>query len=159
MRTIVILLLRAALVILLAGSVLLQVLVPVYASEVGRSTPEVAHLVVPYSVAAILFIACGQAILVAIWRLLSMIGSDVIFTSRALRWVDVIIVGGAVATALGVAVLVQMVFFFIPGGPGPVVFYLAGVIGAGVTFVLLMVVMKGLLAAAIADRTELEGVI
>lgn len=159
MSTLVTLSLRVALVLLLVGSVVLQVLLPVYASEFGTRTPEVAHLVVPYSVAAILFVACGQAILVAIWRLLSMIGVDVIFTRRALRWVDAIIVSGATATALTTAVLAHMLFFFIPGGAGPVVFYLAAVIAAGVTFVLLVTVMKGLLAAAIADRTELEGVI
>ena len=83
-------LLRVALVVLLLGTVLAQVLVPVYASEVGTRFPEVAYLVVPYSVAAILFIGCGQVALLVVWRLLSLVDGGVIFTRRALRWVDVI---------------------------------------------------------------------
>jgi hypothetical protein len=48
-------LLRIPLVVLLLGSAVAQVLVPVLASEVGARFPEVASLVVPSSVAAILF--------------------------------------------------------------------------------------------------------
>lgn len=151
-------LLRVALLVLLLASVLAQVLVPVYASEVGTRFPEVGHLVVPYSLAAILFIACGQVAMLAIWRLLSLVDGGVIFTGRAVRWVDVIVTCGAVATSLTVVVLVH-VLAFVPGGGGPMVYYLAGCIAAGVAFVLLMVVMRGLLLAAVADRTELDAVI
>ena len=84
-------LLRVALVVLLLGTVLAQVLVPVYASQVATTHPEVAYLVVPYSAAAILFIGCGQVALLVVWRLLSLVDGGVIFTRRALRWVDVII--------------------------------------------------------------------
>jgi hypothetical protein len=45
-------LLRIPLVVLLLGSAVAQVLVPVLASEVGARFPEVAYLVVPYSAAA-----------------------------------------------------------------------------------------------------------
>ena len=148
-------LLRVALVVLLLGSVFAQLLVPVYASQVGTTFPEVAYLVVPYSVAAILFIACGQVALLVVWRLLSMIGGGVIFTRRALRWVDVIIACGVVATALSAGVWVHMLNF-VPGGGGPMGVYLVAVVVAGLAFVLLMVVMRGLLESAIADRTELD---
>src|SRR5674476_318723 len=83
-------LLRVVLVVLLLGTVLAQVLLPVFASEVGTTFPEVAYLVVPYSLAAILAIACGQVALLVVWRLLSLVDRGVIFTRRALRWVDVI---------------------------------------------------------------------
>jgi uncharacterized membrane protein YpjA len=66
-------LLRILLVVLLLGSVLAQVLVPVFASQTGTRFPEVAYLVVPYSVAAILFIGCGQVALLAVWRLVSLV--------------------------------------------------------------------------------------
>ena len=151
-------LLRVALVVLLLGSVLAQLLVPVYASQVGTTFPEVAYLVVPYSVAAILFIACGQVALLVVWRLLSMIGGGVIFTRRALRWVDVIIACGVVATALSAVVWIHMLSF-VPGGGGPMGVYLVACVVAGLAFVLLMVVMRGLLESAIADRTELDEVI
>jgi hypothetical protein len=150
-------LLRVALLVLLLGSVLAQVLVPVYASEVGTRFPEVAYLVVPYSVAAILFIGCGQVALLVIWRLLSLVDGGVIFTRRAVRWVDVIVACAAVATILSTGVLIHMLGF-VPGG-GPMIYYPAACITGGLGFVLLMVVMRGLLLSAVADRTELDEVI
>jgi hypothetical protein len=151
-------LLRVALVVLLLGTVLAQVLVPVYASQVGTTFPEVAYLVVPYSLAGILFIACGQVALLVVWRLLSLVNGGVIFTRRALRWVDVITACAAAATALSAGVLIHMLGF-VPGGGGPMVYYLAACVAGGLAFVLLMVVMRGLFVSAIADRTELDEVI
>ena len=151
-------LLRVALVVLLLGTVLAQVLLPLYGSEEGRIYPELAYLVVPYSVAAILFIGCGQVALLVVWRLLSLVDVGVIFTRRALRWVDVITACAAVATALSAGVLIHMLGF-VPGGGGPMSLYMAACVSAGLAFMLLMVVMRGLLASAIADRTELDEVI
>jgi hypothetical protein len=151
-------LLRVALVVLLLGTVLAQVLVPAIASTTGTAFPEVEYLVVPYSVAAILFIGCGQVALLVVWRLLSLVDSGVIFTRRALRWVDVIIACAAVATVLSAGVMIHMLGF-VPGGGGPMFWYLAACIAGGLAFVLLMVVMRGLLESAIADRTELDEVI
>ena len=151
-------LLRVALVVLLLGTVLAQLLVPVYASQTGTTFPEVAYLVVPYSVAAILFIACGQVALLVVWRLLSLVGGGVIFTRRALRWIDVIIACAVVATALSAGVWIHMLAF-VPGGGGPTIYFMIACIAGGLAFVLLMVVMRGLLESAIADRTELDEVI
>jgi hypothetical protein len=158
MNTLVIWLLRAALVVILVVSVLLQIGVPIYASNVGRWEPKVDHLVIPYSVALILFIVCGQVAIIATWRLLSLVTGGVIFTAGALRWVNVIIVSASVAVGLTACVLIHL-WSFIPTGPGPTVFYVAGAFFAGLTFVLLMIVMRGLLVAAVADRTELDAVI
>ncbi|MBX3030945.1 MAG: DUF2975 domain-containing protein [Chloroflexi bacterium] len=158
MHTLAIQSLRVALVILLLGSVLVQVLLPVMASGFGEGTPEVAYLVVPYSLAAILFIGCVQVALLAVWRLLSMIRGEAIFTGRAVRWVDIIIACASVATVLTVGVLVHMLGF-VPGGGGPTVYFMAATIFGGLTFLLLMVVMRGLLVSAVADRTELDEVI
>jgi hypothetical protein len=150
--------LRVALIVFLLISVLVQVLVPVWASGEGARVPEVAYLVVPYSVAAILFIACGQVVLLAVWRLLSFVGEGIIFTRRAVRWVDVIIVCAAVAATLTAIVLVHMLGF-VPDGGGPTVYLLAVCIALTLAFALLMIVMRGLLEAATADRAELDGVI
>ncbi len=158
MSTLVIWLLRLGLAVLLLVSVVAQVAVVALADDFGRRTPEVAHLVVPYSLAAILFIGCGQAALLATGRLLSLVRRDVIFTSPAARWVDVIIACGALATILAAAVLVH-VYAFAPGHGGPSILYIAATALAGAMFVLLMTVMRGLLLAAIANRTELDAVI
>jgi hypothetical protein len=150
-------LLRLVLGLLLLGSVLAQLLVPVFASEEATIFPEVAHLAGAYAVAVILIIACGQVALLAIWRLLSLIDSRVIFTRRALRWVDLIIACGAVATILATGGLVHLLF--VVGTGGPLVLWLPACLASGLAFVLLMVVMRGLLESAIADRTELDEVI
>jgi hypothetical protein len=148
--------LRVALVVLLLGALLAQVLVPLLASELGGQYPEVAHLVVPYSVAAILAIACIQMALVAVWRLLSLISGSAIFTVRALRWVDAITVCAAAATVLSAGVMVYQ--FDQIGGPG-VFLALAACVAGGVALVLLLVVMRGLLEVAVAHRSELDEVI
>jgi hypothetical protein len=109
-------------------------------------------------VAAILFIGCGQVALLVIWRLLSLVDGGVIFTRRAVRWVDVIMACAAVATVLSAGVLVH-ILGFVPGGGGPMTYYLAACITAGLAFVLLMVVMRGLLLSAVANRAELDEVI
>ena len=157
MSKLVIRLLRVALVVLLLGSVLGQVLVPLFASQAAKTFPEVEYLVVPYSVAGILVIACGQVALLVVWRLLSMVRGGVIFTRRAVRWVDVIAICGAVATVLSAGVLTHLLAVH-GGGPG-IILGLVATVTCGVTFVLLMIVMRGLLEAATADRSELDEVI
>jgi hypothetical protein len=109
-------------------------------------------------VAAILFIGCSQVALLVVWRLLSLVDGGVIFTRRAVRWVDVILACATVATVLTAGVLIHMLSF-VPGGGGPMVYYLCVCIAGGLAFVLLMVVMRGLLLSAVADRTELDEVI
>jgi hypothetical protein len=151
-------LLRVVLVVLLLGTVLAQVLVPVQANDVGTRFPEMAYLVVPYTTAAILFIECGQVALLAVWLLLTLVEGGVIFTRRALGWVDIITACGAIATVLAAAVLVHMLLF-VPGGGGPAIYYMTACTAGGLAFTLLMVVMRGLLDTAITDRTELDEVI
>jgi hypothetical protein len=157
MNKLAIQLLRVALVVLLLGSVLAQVLLPVFASQEGLIFPEVAYLVVPYSMAAILFIGCGQVGLLVVWRLLSLVNGGVIFTRRALRWVDVITACGVVATVLSAGVMIHLLA--VVGVHIPRILWLAACVAGGLAFVLLMVVMRGLLESAIADRTELDEVI
>lgn len=150
-------LLRVSLVVLLLVSVLGQFFVPWAAAASAETFPEVEYLVVPYSVAGILVIACGQVALLVVWRLLSMISGGVIFTRHALRWVNVITVCGLVATILNAGVWIHLLAIH-GGGPGIILWLVASTV-CGIAFVLLMVVMRGLLEAAIADRSELAEVI
>jgi hypothetical protein len=147
-------LLRSTLVVLLLGTVLAQVLLPVFASEEGKVFPELAYLVVPYSAAGILAIGCGQVALLAVWRLLSLVDGGVIFTGSALRWVDVITVCAAIGTVLIASPMIHLIFLV--GVGGTLILGLAPCLAGGLAFVLLMVVMRGLLESAIADRTELD---
>ncbi len=151
-------LLRVALVFLLLGTVLGQVLLPVFADEEGGVFPELAYLVAPYSAAGIIAIACVQVALLVVWRLLSMVDDGVIFTRRALRLVDVITACAGVATVMWAGPMIHLLFIVGLGGPG-VLLGLAACLAGGLAFVLLMVVMRGLLESAIADRVELDEVI
>jgi hypothetical protein len=157
MSTLAIRLLRIALVLLLLGSLLAQALIPAVASEAARVFAEVGYLVVPYSIAGILVIGCGQVALLAVWRLLSMISGEVIFTRRSLRLVDLIAACGAVATVINAGVWTHLLLVH-GGGPG-VLLWLSGSLVGGVAFVLLMIVMRGLLESAIGYRAELDEVI
>lgn len=151
-------LLRVALVVLLLGSVLAQVLLPVQAYEEGTLFPELAYLVVPYSLAGVVGIACGQVALLAVWRLLSLVNRGVIFSRGALRWVDIITACAAIATLLWTGPMIHLLFFVGVGGP-LVLLGLAACAAGGLAFLLFTVVMRGLLEAAIADRVELDEVI
>ncbi|WP_062302354.1 DUF2975 domain-containing protein [Demequina subtropica] len=158
MRSAVILWLRFLLVGILAGSLLGQVLVVLIAQANGREMPEVEHLVVPYAIAGIAAIVCFQVAVGCIWALLAMVESGRIYSTRALRWVEAIIWCGGTAAGIVVATAGHLLFLERLGGPGvPLGIMVALVTGSA--FVLLMVVMRGLLATAIADRAELAEVI
>lgn len=158
MNRLVVLSLRVTLILLALGAFLAQALIPLIAADAGKKLPELAHLVIPYSIAAILAILCFQVALLAVWFLLSMVARDRIFTDPARRWIDVIVVCAAAATALGCSVCLHLVFVEQNGGPGAVFgFAVCAVIG--VTAVSMMVVVRGLLGTATADRHELIGVI
>lgn len=158
MPRLVAVLLRMVLVVLLLGALLAQVLLAVEANAVGHEYPEVESLVVPYSTAAIVAVALVQVALCAVWRLLSMVTGDQVFTVQALRWVDIIAACAAGATILSAVVMVHLIFIVQIGGPG-VFLGLAACVAWGTALVLLMVVMRGLLRAAISDRSELAEVI
>ncbi|WP_062291260.1 DUF2975 domain-containing protein [Demequina phytophila] len=149
--------LRFLLVLVFAGAFLGQLLVPVVAREQGDVFPEVEHLVVPYSIAGIAAIACLQAGIVCVWALLTLIGDARIFTPRALRWVDAMAACGGAAAGI-CALTAGHLLMTEGGGPGIVLAGFAAMVIGG-TFVLLTVAMRGLLAAAIADRAELAEVI
>ena len=149
---------QVILAVLFAGMLLAQVLIPIVAADAGAQYPEVAHLVVPYSVAAIGALVLVEVTIVAVWRLAGLSAGGRVFAPGALRWVDVVIGCAAAVAVLSALVWVHLVVVEATGGPGPMLAILFATVGAaGVA--LLMVVMRGLLRAAIADRAELAPVI
>lgn len=123
--------------LLLVPSVVLQLAIPGWASSFASRVPEVTHLVVPYSAAAILFIACGQVALLAAWRFLWLSEAGRRRSRSARRCADVIVACAGIATTLTAGVLVHLLRFA-PGGGGPSVYPigLTAVIGAVVTVLL-----------------------
>jgi hypothetical protein len=139
----------------LAGSLVVQaVLVPLLAVDLDD-----VDAAVRWPVVAIVFlgIVTIQVAMVCVWRLVTMVRGDTVFSDAAFRLVDVLI--GAIAAAAVLALALGVVLA--PGediAPG-VVLLLGGlgVLVAGVALTVL--VMRALLAQATAMRTELEAVI
>ena len=152
--------LRILLVLVIVGLVCAQVIIiPIASREFGEAFGSEA-VGIFYTVVGVAFVVCVEVALVAIWLLLSMVSRDAIFSSRAFRWVDVIIGAGLVATALAIAVAVHMYLVIEPrlDAPGLIVLAGTGVLGAA-SFVALMIVMRGLLRSATAMQGELAEVV
>jgi hypothetical protein len=105
---------------------------------------------------------CLQVVIVCVWRLLTLVQRDRIFTVASLRWVDVIMWVFVAAWLLLVAMagsLVAYIYFTPelrdPGTPA----VLIGITLIGAVLVLLIVVMRDLLRQATSLRTDMEGVI
>lgn len=149
--------LRVSLVVLFGVLVLFQVMsLPGQFADMARENPEAAALRWPATVISILLVLCVQVVVVATWKLLTMVQKDRIFTEDAMRWVNAIVW----AIAAGWAVLVGVFLFvgFNADDPGvPLLLFLPT---TGVTVLgLLMVVMRALLRQATTLRTDMESVI
>ncbi|MBF0686692.1 MAG: DUF2975 domain-containing protein [Cellulomonas sp.] len=150
--------LRIVLVALLLGSLLLQALLPLIADEAGGGYTETAGLVLPYAASGIASVACLQVLLGAAWWLVTRVDRDEILTPRALRGVDVATGAVVLATVLAAAPVVHLLFVVGVGGPGVLLALLACLAG-GVGLTCGFRVLRSVLVAATADRTELAAVV
>jgi hypothetical protein len=150
-------LLRVFLVALFGLLVLFQTMsLPGQFAHMAREDPDMAYLRWPATIITIFWVLCAQVVLVATWRLLTMVKNDRIFSADAMVWVNAIL--GAIAAGWTVLVAVFLYVGFNATDPGlPLVLALMLV---GVTVVgLLMVVMRALLRQATTLRTDMEAVI
>ncbi|WP_432906885.1 DUF2975 domain-containing protein [Micromonospora matsumotoense] len=149
--------LRGFLVVLFAVLVLFQTMsLPGQFAHLAREAPEQAYLRWPATAVTVFWVLCVQVVIVATWRLLTLVRHDRIFSEPALAWVDAIV--WAIAAGWLVLVGVFLYVGFHADDPGlPMLLFLLSV---GVTVLgLLMVVMRALLRQATALRTDLEAVI
>jgi hypothetical protein len=149
--------LRCFLVLLFAILLLLQTFsLPGQFAHMAQESPDLAHWRWPLTALAVYLLLCVQVVVVATWKLLTMVTNDRIFSDGALVWVDVIV--GAVAAAW---VVLLGVFLYVgfrasdPGAPLLLFLLLVGVAVVG----LLMIVMRALLRRATTLRTDMEAVI
>ena len=132
-------------------------LVPPTAHGMARTYPEFADLVVPGIVIAELFLLCIQVVNVCVWRLLSMVGEQNIFSTDAFRWVDVIL-GSIVAATLLIVVAFAMLASAGVGNPSILLLGSLGVVvGSGLS--LLVIVLRGLLKNAAQLQYDLSEVV
>jgi hypothetical protein len=155
--------LRVLLVLVFAGLVVAQFLsLPGEFSQMARENPEAG--IIPWLLLtfAILEVLCFQIVIVCTWRLLTLVGSDRIFSQESFIWVDVIVWTMAVAWVLlaGVSASLIGVIYFTPElrDPGTPMLLTGLTLIAGVV-VLAVVVMRGLLHQAAALRSDMEAVI
>ncbi|WP_406497113.1 DUF2975 domain-containing protein [Streptomyces sp. NBC_01604] len=145
--------LRAVLVALLAGSLFVQtVMVPLLAEDLDGLNADYAYLRTPFLVITVLGIVTVQVVLVCVWRLVTMVRRGTVFSHGAFRYVHIVI-GAMVAAALLVFALGVVLA---PGeavAPG-VVLLLGGVALAILGIALIVLVLRMLLAQAVARDVE-----
>jgi len=147
--------LRVVIVLGIIGSVFVQaVMGPLLAIDLEDAPAGVRW---PVVVILLLGIVVAQVVMVCVWRLLTLVRRGTVFSSDAFRYVDVVVAAIAVGSALFFALGVVLA----PGedvAPGLVLLIGgAGVMVAGVA--LLVLVLRALLAQAVALRAELDVVI
>ncbi|MGN0102305.1 MAG: DUF2975 domain-containing protein [Dietzia sp.] len=149
--------LRICLVVLFAVLVLLEVMsLPGQVAHMAETNPDSAHLRWPLTAVSIFLVVCIQVVVVATWKLLSLVESDRIFTEASLIWVDVIL--WAIVAAWVVLVSVLGLVGFTADDPGlPLLLFVVVVIIT--VAALLMVVMRALLRQATGLRSEMDTVI
>ncbi|WP_150460272.1 DUF2975 domain-containing protein [Nesterenkonia ebinurensis] len=147
--------LRLLLILLFVGLAGVIALVPDEARWQAQAFPEQAHWEMPFTIIAIFWILCLQAVLLCTWMLLNLVNSDRIFTRAALPWVNTILVSIAVVwvSVGGVGLFLEL--------DQPTILSLYAVAGLLVVTVvgLLMIVMRALLIQATTLRAEMEAVI
>jgi hypothetical protein len=153
----VVTLLRVFLVVLFGILVMLQTFsLPGQFAYMAEESPEDAYLRWPLTIVAVFWVLCVQVVIVATWRLLTLVRKDQIFSPAAPAWVDAILwaIGAGWVVLVGVFLYVG----FRADDPGlPLLLFLM-VVGVAV-FGLLMVVMRALLRQATTLRTDMEAVI
>jgi len=143
--------LRAVMVLVLAGTVLVQVAM-VWALATEPNEPGSSLPLTPLRLVTILGIVTVQVAVVCVWRLVAMVRRGTVFSDAAFRYVDIMI-GAIVAAAL---VWFAITLINAPGQrDDPGVTLIMGGIGVGILGVALVVlVLRMLLAQAVARDVE-----
>ena len=149
--------LKVFLVLLFGILVVFQTLsLPGQFAYMARESPEDAYLRWPLTAVAVFWVLCVQVVIVATWKLLTLVATDRIFTEPSLRWVDAIV--WAIVAAWVVLLGVWLYVGFRADDPGmPMLLTL--VLIAGAVLGLLVVVMRTLLRQATTLRSDMEAVI
>lgn len=155
--------LRVLLVLLFAGLLAAQALgIAGMSAEQASELTEIGPVPGILATLAVLELVCVQIVIVCIWKLLSLVKADRIFSATAFRWVDVILWTMVAAWVLltAAAIALATVFYFdleirAPGLP----ILLFGAVLVGGVLVLVFVVMRALLRQAATLRSDLDEVI
>jgi hypothetical protein len=145
--------LRTVLVALLAGSVFVQtVMVALLATDLEESGGDLADLRTPILVITVLGVVTVQVVLVCVWRLVTMVRHGTVFSPAAFRYVHSVI-GALVAAAL---LMFALAVILAPGEAVPpgIVLLMCGAVMAVLGVALIVLVLRMLLAQAVARDIE-----
>ncbi|WP_341973750.1 DUF2975 domain-containing protein [Microbacterium sp. LTA6] len=133
------------------------VVIPEVARITAIRNPDVAHLELPGIVGSVVFLLLIQVTLICVWRLLSLVRAERIFSPDAFRYVDVIL--GALIAA-GVLISASYVVILANRAVSLQLTLLA-VLGVVVSaaLALLVVVLRGLLRKALELEQDLAEVV
>ncbi|MFI6097267.1 DUF2975 domain-containing protein [Lentzea sp. NPDC051213] len=149
--------LRVFLVALFGILVVLETLsIPGSYAYMAQQNPAEAYLRWPSTIVSVFWVVCVQVVIVATWKLLTLVRKDLIFTDAAIRWVNVMVwaIGAAWVVLVGVFVWVG----FNADDPGVLVLFFLFTTGVSVIG-LVLVVMRALLQRATTLRADMEAVI
>jgi len=147
-------LIAVMLLLLLASQILV---IPEVARITAIRNPDVAQLEVPGIIAAIVFLALVQVTLVCVWRLLSLVRAERIFSADAFRYVDVILWALAAAGAL-IAVSYVVIIASRAVSLSLTLLAILGIV-VSAALALLVVVMRGLLRKALELEQDMSEVV
>lgn len=131
---------------------------PVLAAEWAREAPEFDFLAIPLAIGAVGAGVCVQLALVVTGRLVQFVHRGRIFDRDALRWVDGLVLCGALATAIVMVTFVALAVAGTGGPPALSILMLTAIVG-GTTVTLLLTVLRALLRQAVALDAELREVV
>lgn len=147
-------LIAVMLLLLLASQILV---IPEVARVTAIRNPDVAQLEVPGIVGAVTFLALVQVTLVCVWRLLSLVRAERIFSADAFRYVDVILWALAAAGAL-IAVSYVVIIASRAVSLSLTLLAILGIV-VSAALALLVVVMRGLLRKALELEQDMSEVV
>ncbi|HCS62001.1 MAG TPA: DUF2975 domain-containing protein [Microbacterium sp.] len=133
------------------------VVIPAVARITAIRNPDVAHLEIPGIIGAVLFLVFVEVTLVCVWRLLSLVRTERIFSQDAFCFVDIILwalasAGVLIAASYGVILANRAVSLSLT---------LLAVLGIVVSaaLALLVVVLRGLLRKALELEQDMSEVV
>lgn len=147
-------LLRGILTLGLLACLAAQVFIPTGLFLGDAAAPVPAKIAL--SIFVVLGLACVQVAIVAIWRLVSLVRQNTVFSPASFRWVDTVI--AAIVTASVFVPLAGYVVAEVDDAPGLIL--VSGILALLIAGVgLIVYVQRMLLVQATGFSTELEAVI
>lgn len=151
MGKLTVLALRAVMVALLAGSVFVQAVMAAMLTGAMQDSVPADHRT-PTLVIMLLFVVTVQVVLFGVWRLVTMVRRGTVFSHAAFRYVHVVI--GAFVTAALLVFALGVVLAPGEAVPPGVVALLGGISLAVFGVALIVLVLRMLLAQALARDVE-----